>query len=108
MNLTDGVIGGVAICIRSKMCSLLITFARSIEATGTTFEHKGRFLIAISIYKPPKTPINLDGFSQFLNDENTLVGGDWNYKHPDWRSRRSKLHKKRLYQLTTFTKGAST
>lgn len=89
---TTGVEGGVAIEIRSTICSTPVYFSCELEAVGADLEYAGSKLRLMSIYKHPNTAVVGEDFTKLLSVPNTLLGGDFNCKNPAWGSRRTYTH----------------
>lgn len=78
----DGPKGGVALCIKSNLCSVATPMDTDIEAVAADFYHQGVHLRAVSVYKPPPKGLLPQDLQRLLAQNNTLLGGDFNSKHP--------------------------
>lgn len=97
--------GGVAVCIRSSMPARRVDFVTQLEAVSMETEIDGQSVIFLAVYIPPKVLLEKNDLQSLFSHPRTLVGGDFNCKHPAWGSRSINTNGRMLYKFITSTPG---
>lgn len=90
--------GGVAVLVRNNLCARRIDYNCDLEAVGAEVELQGRNHIFAAVYKPPNDDLNTDDIVTLTAQPRSIIGGDWNCKHPSWGSRISNPNGQKLFR----------
>jgi Reverse transcriptase (RNA-dependent DNA polymerase)/Endonuclease-reverse transcriptase len=82
--------GGTAIAVKTgiKHHQLVLPALAQLEATGVMTTTRNGPLRIIAVYRPPRGVLCATDIAKLLDaPEPTIIGGDFNAKHPAWNSR---------------------